>query len=670
MGGGGWRGCPFGGNWRLLAVACFFGEIDSYIHGAGYTLAAGRHHPPVYHPAPVYHPCAYFRFGMPGKAKAKQPSLSAPKRPQKKADTKIVLFDTSQRHFIYMIVNPETGRVIYIGRTIDLVRRGAEHNRKSSACKQLRATLELATTGWKLSDPGVLQVVPELPFGVPGDKAQDFESYFIVNKKTLFNPPENMEGCNLKHGDNVTHADFESLKRELEEGVHSKPPKDEKESSLSLMKSIANESMLADIVEEVGDMDSELSTALTQATMTRMQLERACKAPLYLAVELAESYESKSPYEEIDKEEFQRDLNQLRDKLMTEEQVDAEMLSALRAISLFGKSTGSKQWEMRANVAASAFRMMVGAIQAQEEAKLDKTNTVIQNMLKVRKWTVGNEGKRPVGSAASRPKKKKTLDVQDEKEEEDEEEEERSRIEALKVEASLGTFLDNWKSTTHYGGCKRHLELECNLVMLNVAWWKEFTNPQTKGEKAREVSMHANKALLQGFAYPKELSETDDAYKQRNGPNGPLKLLPSGGNDRSSMTSRVYAKMNHLLDGHCNENDVRLILKSLPQERFDFYFTRWTKNRPLYMEKTKQSDENRLKRAHDSGAVKPNSKSNNKKQKVGSSSSSSSSPGTSSKSVPTHREEDDEDEDDEDDEDDSDEDEEKKDDRDSDEDSD
>ena len=601
--------------------------------------------PPVAAPT---HPCAYFTFSqMPGKAKAKQPLSNTPKRPQKKADTKIVLFDTSQRHFIYMIVNPETGRVIYIGRTIDLVRRGAEHNRKSSACKQLRATLELATTGWKLSDPGVLQIVPELPFGVPGDKAQDFESYFICEYDTLYHPVRNITGCNLKHGDNVTNADFEALKRELEEGVHSKPPKDEKEASLNLMKSIANESMLADIVEEVGDMDAELSTALTQATMTRIQLERACKAPLNLAVELAKSYESKSPYEEVDREEFQRDLNQLRDKLTAEEQVDAEMLSALRAISLFGKSNASKQWEMRANVAASAFRMAVGAIQAQEEAKLDKANVVIQKMLDVRGWTVDNGGmKKPVAQASSR-QKKKTVNVQDEKEEE--EEEERSRIEALKVETSLGSFLDHWKATTRYGGCKRPFELECNVIMLNVAWWAEYSNPQTKEEKTREVSIHTNKALVNGFATPKELNQTDDDYKQRNGPNGPLKLLPSGGNDTSTMTYKVYKKINSLLDGHCNEDDVRLVLKSLPKERFDFYFTRWSKNRSNCIETKKQRGENRQKRAHASGTIKPRAKPNNKKQKVGpTSSSSSSSPGTSSKFVSTHRETDDDDSDDED----------------------
>lgn len=212
------------------------------------------------------------------------------KRTARKADTKIVAYKPGQRVWIYEIIDPDTGNAIYVGRTVDLVRRGAEHERKTSKCRQLRERLKLVW--WKL--PGNVRVVPELPNGVPSERADDFEGYFITQRKTLFDPsdPVRMNGCNLKNGDHITVERYEAAKAEVEAGF------EWPQVPLDVVEARAKESVLESLVDDFGgegdddDADAQgLCMALAVATMTRKQVERIHMSPLAIAEQLADEYE-------------------------------------------------------------------------------------------------------------------------------------------------------------------------------------------------------------------------------------------------------------------------------------------------------------------------------------------------------------------------------------------
>lgn len=232
-----------------------------------------------------------------------------------KSQTKIIEYRKNQRTWIYEAVDPQTGRTFYVGRTIDVLRRGAEHDRKSSSCKQLREYLRL--NDFKFHD--VVRIVPELSNGVPSSRAAEFEAFFIIQRKTLYDPETRPDGCNLRHGDNVTALDYQAIKEEIEDGFEWEF---DDEVPDNVLHAKANEAVLQACVDDLGDeaarLDPELCTALTAATMIRKQVERLHMSPVLLSEILAEEYEDMCSFKEIDRSVFEVDINSLRDRLNAE----------------------------------------------------------------------------------------------------------------------------------------------------------------------------------------------------------------------------------------------------------------------------------------------------------------------------------------------------------------
>ena len=90
--------------------------------------------------------------------------------------------------------------------------------------------------------------------------------------------------------------------------------------------------------------------------------------PLAICEQLANDYEEMSKYAEIDRTIFESDVNVARDRLNDEDVTDDKMLALAKAVA-FSASQGAP-WQMRAHVAVDAFRMLAGALETREEARL------------------------------------------------------------------------------------------------------------------------------------------------------------------------------------------------------------------------------------------------------------------------------------------------------------
>lgn len=466
-----------------------------------------------------------------------------PKRPTK-ASTKFMLYNKNHRVWVYEGVNPITGKTFYVGRTIDVLRRGAEHDRRSSACRQLRAYLKLNDFYFR----DCVRIAPELPNGVPASRAGEFEAYFIIQRKTLYDPEDRPDGCNLRHGDHVTALDYQSVKAEIADGFEwSEVPAD-------VIQARAVEAMLEACVEEVGDLEPELSDELTTAIIERKRIERLFMPVVALAETIAEEYEKMPMYKEVSRAGFVTDLNALRDRLNAEDVVDDKMLSLVRSITLFGNPEGA-EWEMRAHVAGNAFRMLSGALETREEAKMPDT-TAIRNMKLARDWTVANGGKKPVSKALGRK---------------DGTAEERTR----------GQFLSSWKLFKGNGAYKQANKAECDFLMRHVSWWQDFANGSL-AEKKADLSAKVNAMLKQGYGH-KDEPEFEGKKPWPGGTNG-------------TETSRVYTKMMHIVSG--GFADPSSMLDGVDPARARWYIERSEANRSDYLEAKAKSNAAAKARSH------------------------------------------------------------------------
>ena len=102
-----------------------------------------------------------------------------------------------QRSFVYVYeaINPVTKATFFVGRTGDLDRRPSSGGFEHLFLKQLREWLATKAFG------DVLRPVPELPNGCEYADARELESYFIYQRRAIYNPITNPSGCNWGYDD-------------------------------------------------------------------------------------------------------------------------------------------------------------------------------------------------------------------------------------------------------------------------------------------------------------------------------------------------------------------------------------------------------------------------------------------------------------------------------------
>ena len=454
----------------------------------------------------------------------------ATKKKAPKRETAIVKYDPTRPHYVYEGLDPETGHPFYVGRTGDVLRRGAEHDRRGS--KRIRALMKLKNC--KFSD--VVRLVPELPNGCPHDRVVELEAYFIFNRKTMYDPVDNPLGCNQRLGDHAGDMDkarYDELAAELAAGFEW-PERPDEDAQLTTAK--AQETMLEEFVADAEtDGDAEgaerLQECLKVAVYERFLVEQRVLSVRAFAEVVMKKYEG-AYVEAIDVGAFQVELNALKEKLADDEAY-ADLTRIVTSISLVCKE--KEGVDVSSEAAASGLKMLVAMVGSREEMSLMWTNEFVQKqMFATRAWTKSNALKKPI--------QREKDDV---------------------VQVTLGRFLHKWKlNDKQYGGACTDLA-QARVVMRGVPWFDEYVGSKDKhAATAKEV----NRQLLEGYAH-----HTEPDFEGK-------KAMPS-----VKGNAGVYNKLNHLVHAQCSEANRDVALAGLPEWRKAHYLDDWDAKRKAYL---------------------------------------------------------------------------------------
>ena len=463
------------------------------------------------------------------------------KMPKRNSGGEIVSYNPWRRVWIYNITNLE-GKIIYVGQTVDLTKRISAHVSASSACSKLRAFLEsMRGTLYSLKDH--FHIFETLKHGVPASRADEFECFLI--KELGSHVYEG--GCNISPGNNYTEHEpkFDALREEVKNGYVW--PSEER-GVASVLKAMAEVNVLTDLNEMVGDIHPSLSDDLRIACQALEDAEKwTQKAAWEIARELAEKYDGVALWERIDRNELDRDINQIKAALLDEEVPDEDMLGLVRSISLFNNPHRSGV-AIDSFTAKSLLNSLFGAIAARDDAKT-KPTTNSKNAERCREWSFHHEGKKPTHSPPVKEMEKRTK-------------------EDVLEETANGIWFDKWKTKSNMPE-KKTMDLKFRFT----DWYEEATTHRT--EKCDKVVSSLNGMLLSGMGLA---SEPDFEGKKL-----PMKTSKNG------KKLQEYVMLTNIIGGHFPKETLEKVFENVDEERAEWYIGKWEENRDVYLEKTKQS---------------------------------------------------------------------------------
>ena len=471
----------------------------------------------------------------------------------------IVVYDQLRPVYIYIVTDKRTNRVIYVGQSVDVSRRWKQHAKATTKCSKLKQRI---AEGADMLEFGV---VSELPRGVPSNRADEFETYFMDLYDTIHHSSRRPDGCNLHKPPNSADVDHEALRAELEKGFEWPDAEVNEAVPDDVAQAAAQEAMLADLVSIAEDeVPESLSKALTVATMERMQLERQCMGALEFAKDLRDEYADN--YDDaINRNDFAVHLNLLNEKI-TDDGEDEVISGVVNAVLLAAKP--QRNVEMSSKAAAmflgGIYEMLYARDDARRLAKLEwtlRTNNmgpggkkddpvVKDHILAVRKWSRTHDDAKPVMTSVD------------------------------PEEARHGYFLNGWKrNDDRYGGAMTDLA-SCRVVMRDLPWFDEFVDFKKAGTEVLDTLITQ---LVGGAALDKE-PEFGEVETRT-----PL----SSGKDNL----KVYEKYRSMLIGIGSEADVTKVVNALEAngqpKRAAWLRKTYGEARPAALEKVKEAAEKR-----------------------------------------------------------------------------
>ena len=363
---------------------------------------------------------------------AKKPRASGGPKATGAQSTALVAVDPYAQVMIYLIVDRSTNKVIYVGQSIQMRQRWLQHVRKIHSHADCGIYEYCKRKQRSVADLEIKRV-PELPDGVAQMDADRFEAYFISKYLTMHDMRINPDGCNMTAGNRAYKVDVDQLEKELAEGYKWPEPAKAQVAPLrafptKLKEARLQESVLSDL-SELADPESDqqiegLAEALGEARLVlgRMQGDGLLE---HVRDALLPKYETMPPYATVLRSHVVAELNGVADRA---NDADEELG---RAVRWEGKALLLDRWRvvpLTASEAVHKLRVVLGLVGRFAEARLDKTPTVLQNWLRVRRWCAEHGGRAPSCAATSRALKgNETFADQ-------------------QAEASLGAVISTWKA--------------------------------------------------------------------------------------------------------------------------------------------------------------------------------------------------------------------------------
>lgn len=442
------------------------------------------------------------------------------------------LLDKTNVAFVYEAIDPETGVVFYVGRTVDLTRRAGEHDRSKYKIREL-----LKLKNFRFRD--IVRPVPELPHGCHPQDAAELESYFIFNRQSIYDPVTNPFGCNSKLGDYATDmstARYYELTAMLTVGYEWPTAECVAPEAVSTDLATARgvETVIDEMIKDARiDGDTEAVEALEAhavlAKFERLGIERDWYGVRAFGELVLGNYK-RNFVDAVDLNTLTSELNILKDKLKDDPEYE-DLAGVITALGLVAHP--DKARKVSSAAAVGFLEGVVAMIGTREEEQLKWTHDdVRKNIYNVRQWTRVNGMEKP----------KQTT--------------------SCATENSLAGFLHGWKSPRkeQYGGKCTDLA-SCDVVMRDVSWW-----PGVVGSKAKHTNdfKTLNAQLLDGYSHK---DEPDFVGKKG--------LVKCGGGNRT-----VYDKLQNLVTrGTGTPVDVELVLAGLPEPRAKWYRDRYNAKR-------------------------------------------------------------------------------------------
>jgi hypothetical protein len=484
-------------------------------------------------------------------------SSSTPKAkaPKPKAETRMTKVDWLRQTWIYLLLDPHTKKVIYVGKSVDMENRLLQHGaKKDSGIKTYLKRKKL------LFRHLVMKKVPELPKGCAAVDADRFEAYFIAKYKTMYDMFNNEDACNNNNGNYARRVDRDATTKELEKGYEwpegcaaqvaelEATPKD-------LLEARANKEILSSLAFEYPDLEPEIRGMLIEVEQTLQTLQTG---PYDRAKEAYETYCEKPPHELVPRDDLMATLNAIKDLTPDDPAVQHRWRKVWTPLmhSDSNKTTISVEEAM----------FIMGAVKAwlgdHAETKLTLTTTTAKRCLALREWMAAqnNDGKPPSQGAKARPSAL-------------------ANVEAATKETSLGHWMHNWKGT--YG------KPEPGTVRVLLRHWPKVLDSmlgKSMAEKSLDTARRANALLKAGYVHVTERTARPEQSVD-------LKPLTS-----TTDGMPVYMVVQNFLKGQ-NPAMANALLEGVDADR-----AKWMRDTNLaeqsdYKEKKRQQGEAQTKRA-------------------------------------------------------------------------
>lgn len=445
---------------------------------------------------------------------------------QPKSKYQIVEVNPLCRVWIYIVADRGTGKIIYVGQTVDTGKRWSQHVKKLDTGLQDYCLRKSCTF-----DRLKISIVSQLPNGVAQCDADRWEAYFISLHQTLFDPRNNRDAANNTNGNRARKVDCETMDRELEIGyVWPKAMEKKVEQLKQAAPELEQARAMVDVLETIMVQNPKLEEQVrTKLVIAENQMSKLEMGVYEHAKRVFERYDAMQGYAQITRNELVAELNGVG-------AMDETVRDGLRTMILKMHPDKEKQ-DGAVILVPSGFccgimKCVLEWAGQKAESNLNLDTNTARRCLELREWSAQNQRRVPSNKALGRQVKKG------------------EKAEDLNKEESLGVWIKDWRGPYGRPSPNTVLVLLRHFPLLIAKLLGE-----SQSDKSDAIVKELNAKLRAGFGHVHE-SETDPSIQK----------LPYTSSASNPNATKVLLKLHGFLSGQ-NASEADKILEGLPEER-------------------------------------------------------------------------------------------------------